>query len=200
MKTSVAKIFVVDDDRQNGTFLEEELSCTSCRVKWFQDPRQALRDFRRGTYQMGILDLRMPKMNGVELFHRLREKDPEIGIIILTAYPSVDSILDTLKTGAYDYLKKPYRIEELRAIVGRVLENKGYFLDAESSINKRIGLRIKEYRQQRGWTIARLADHAQLSKSLISQIENAKNSASIVSLSRIARSLHVRASDLVQDL
>ena len=67
-------------------------------------------------------------------------------------------------------------------------------------MNARIGERIKEFRQKRDWTIAKLAAQTSLSKSLISQIENAKNSASLFSLAKIARSLNVQLTDLVQDL
>lgn len=200
MNREAARILIVDDDADNGRFLQEQLSDGLCKAVWFRDPRKALRQFRRGAYPVGILDLKMPHMSGVELFKLLREKDPEIGLIILTAYPSVDTALTTLKTGAYDYLKKPYKIDELKRIVGRLLEDKGCFLDAKRGVNQRIGQRIKEFRQKKAWTIAKLAAQTQLSKSLISQVENAKNSASLVSLSKIARSLNVRLSDLVQDL
>jgi DNA-binding NtrC family response regulator len=200
MLHETAKILIVDDDRDNGKFLEEQFSATGSKAVWFRDPRQALRRFRRHRYAVGILDLKMPSMSGVELFHALRKKDPDIGLIILTAYPSVDSVLATLKTGAYDYLKKPYQIEDLKAIVFRLLESKGYFMETERVISQHIGQRIKEFRQEKGWTIARLAAQTKLSKSLISQLENAKNSASLVSLMKIARSLKVRLSELVQDL
>ena len=85
-------------------------------------------------------------------------------------------------------------------IVNRLLEEKGYFLETEQLVNQRIGQRIKEFRTKRNWTIAKLAAQTNLSKSLISQIENAKNSASLFSLAKIARSLNVRLTDLVQDL
>lgn len=200
MPTERAKILVVDDDRENGEFLQEQFSAQNCKAVWFRDPRQALQQFKANGYQVGIIDLKMPHMDGVELFQKLRQKDPEIGLIILTGYPSVDSALATLKTGAYDYVKKPYKIDELKKIVYRLLEEKGYFFDNEKAINQRIGQRIKGYRQQRVWTVTRLAKQTQLSKSLISQIENAKNSASLSTLSKIARSLNVRVADLVQDL
>ncbi len=200
MGHDTASILIVDDDRDNGRFLEEQLSNSSSKAKWYRDPREALKQFRRKQFQVGILDLKMPQMSGVELFHKLREKDPEIGLIILTGYPSIDSALATLRTGAYDYLKKPYRIEDLKTIVHRLLEEKGVFLETEKVVNLRIGQRIKEYRQKRHWTIAQLATQTHLSKSLISQVENAKNSASLFSLAKIARSLNVRLTDLVQDL
>ena len=196
----LARILIVDDDRQNGEFVQEQLSTHGCKAVWYSNPRQALRRFRRNRYQVGILDLKMPQMSGVELFQRLREKDPDIGLIILTGYPSVDSALATLKTGAYDYLKKPCKMEDLKKIVHRLLEEKGILLESENLINQRIGRRIKEYRTKRQWTLARLATQTQLSKSLISQLENAKNSSSLVSLSKIARSLNVRVTDLVQDV
>jgi DNA-binding NtrC family response regulator len=200
MAHETARILIVDDDASHGKFLEEELSQGNCKATWFRDPRQALRHFRRNYYKVGILDLKMPSMSGVELFQALREKDPEIGLMILTGYPSVDTVLATLKTGAYDYLKKPYKIANLKAIIFRLLKEKGVFVEDESVINQRIGQHIKESRLKKNWTIARLAAQARLSKSLISQIENAKNSASLLSLARIARSLNVPLSDLVQDL
>jgi DNA-binding NtrC family response regulator len=195
-----ARILIVDDDPDNGEFLQKNLTTPRCKAVWYGDPVEALEQCRKGRYAAGILDLKMPGMNGVELFQKLRRKDPALGLIILTGYPSVDSALETLKTGAYDYVKKPYRLEGLRAIVQRILEEKGFFLDSEVLINQRIGRRIKEFRVRRDWTVTRLAMQTQLSKSLISQIENAKNSASLISLSKIARSLHVRLTDLVQDL
>lgn len=200
MGNKSARILVVDDDKENGQFLEEQLSREGCKVIWHSDPRKALLQVRKGAFQVGILDLKMPHMDGVELFNRIREKDTEIGLVILTGYPSVDTALATLKTGAYDYVKKPYKLEAIKAIVNRILEEKGFFLGTEAITNQRIGERIKEYRLRRNWTIAKLAAQTQLSKSLISQIENAKNSASLFSLSKIARSLNVRLSDLVQDL
>jgi DNA-binding NtrC family response regulator len=180
--------------------LSEQLTSNGCKAVWQKEPRRALEQFRRGAFQVVILDLKMPTMNGLELFRALREKDPDLGLIILTGYPTVESVLSTLKSGAYDYLRKPYRIEDVKRVVHTLLEEKGYFLGAEQVINQRIGQRIKEYRTQRNWTITKLAAQTRLSKSLISQIENAKNSASLVSLSKIARSLSVRVGDLVQDL
>jgi DNA-binding response OmpR family regulator len=200
VRRDISKILIVDDDAENGRFLEEELANPFCRATWFQDPREALRHFRRGRYNVGILDLKMPHMDGVELFRTLREKDSEIGLIILTGYPTVDSALATLKTGAYDYVKKPYRIEELEAIVRRLLESKGFSFETEGHINRAIGKRIKNYRIHHRWTLAELAKKTHLSKSLISQLENGKNSASLQTLSKISRSLKIRVADLVQDI
>jgi DNA-binding NtrC family response regulator len=200
MPNDRAHILIVDDDAENGKFLEERLAGAGCRTTWFKDPRLALQKFRSGTYQVGILDLKMPKMNGVDLFKQLHEKDPNIGLIILTGYPTVDTVLTTLKTGAYDYVKKPYKIDALKKIVTRLLEEKGFFLNAEEIVNQRVGQRIKEFRGQKQWTLTKLALSAGLSKSLISQLENGKNSASLATLSKIARCLTIRVSDLVQDL
>ena len=159
-----AQILIVDDDPENGKFLEENLSATKgCKAVWFRDPRKALEQFRRHRYHVGILDLKMPHMSGVELFQQLREKDPEIGLVILTGYPSVDTALATLKTGAYDYLKKPCKIDDLKKTVQRILEGKGFSLDLQSVINQRIGRRIRDYRMRVRWTVTKLALKTQLS-------------------------------------
>jgi two-component system, OmpR family, response regulator len=200
MYSETARILIVDDDRENGEFLQEQLSNQICKAVWKKDPRQALNQFRKNQYHIALLDLKMPLMNGIDLLGKLRQKDPDLGFIVLTGYPSIESALTSLKTGAFDYVQKPYKIHELKKIVERLLEEKGFFVGAEKVINERIGLRIKEFRQRRSWTITKLALRTHLSKSLISQIENAKNSASIFSLSKIARSLNVRLGDIVQDL
>lgn len=200
MTNKSPRILIVDDDDKNGEFLQEQLTDGGCLARWYRDPKEALKQFHKSQYQVGILDIKMPRMSGVELFHHLREKDPDIGLIILTAFPSVDSALTTLKTGAYDYVKKPFRIEDLKMIVHRLLEEKGVFLNTDQIVNQRVGQRIKEFRLKRNWTIARLAQQTHLSKSLISQIENAKNSASLVSLAKIAKSLNVPMAELVKDL
>lgn len=200
MPAAKAQILIVDDDADNGKFLEECLSVNGCRAVWFKDPRVALQRFRRGAYQVGILDLKMPRMNGVELFQHLRAKDSDIGLIILTGYPTVDTALATLKTGAYDYVKKPFKIDHLKKVVTRLLEEKGVFLNAEEIVNQRVGHRIRDFRIHKRWTLTKLAMMAGLSKSLISQLENGKNSASLTTLSKIARCLTIRVADLVQDL
>jgi DNA-binding NtrC family response regulator len=195
-----ARIMIVDDDHENGQFLQDKLTFNGCKAQWFPDPRKALAQFRKGQYQVGILDLKMPHMSGVELFQHLREKDPEIGVIILTGFPSVDTALTAMKTGAYDYLKKPYKMDDLQPIVQRLLEEKGVYLHPELAINQRIGRRIKDYRLHQRWTITRLAIKTHLSKSLISQLENGKNSPSVLTLLKIARALNKQVKDLVQDL
>ena len=200
MEREKARILIVDDDQENGEFLQEQLSGSESKAVWHKDPRQALHQFRAHQYDIAILDLKMPGMNGVDLLQKLRQKDPELGFIILTGYPSVESALASLKTGAFDYIQKPYKPAEVQKVVHRLLEEKGFFLSTEQIINQRIGQRIKEFRQKRSWTITRLATQTHLSKSLISQVENAKNSASLFSLAKIARSLNVRVGDLVQDL
>ena len=200
MSHDVAHILIVDDDAEHGKFLEQQFSSAGCRARWFKDPRQALQQFRRSVYQVGILDIKMPAMNDVDLFRQLREKDGNIGIIILTGYPTIETALATLKTGAYDYVKKPYKIEDLKTIVVRVLEEKGFFQNHEVRVNQRVGRRIRDCRSQKQWTVTKLAFKAGLSKSLISQLENGKNSASLTTLSKLAHCLSVRVSELVQDL
>jgi DNA-binding NtrC family response regulator len=200
MDQNIVRMMLVDDDKENGTFLEEFFSKDPYRITWWRDPRVALQQFRRGRFQVAILDYKMPGMTGLDLFRELREKDPDLGVIMVTGYPNVDNALEAIKTGIYDYVKKPYKVEDLKIVVNRLLEEKGFFLKSEMRINQKIGMRIKEFRVKKDWTLAKLAAQTNLSKSLLSQIENAKNSASLVSLVKIARSLNVKSSDLVQDL
>jgi len=196
-----AQILIVDDDRENGKFLQEELTQKGyARAAWFGDPMQALKSFRKMHYDIGILDLKLPRMSGVDLLRELRRLKPELGAIVLTGYPSVDTALATMKTGAFDYVKKPFDITHLRGVIKNLLEQKGFYQDNDMAVSFQIGRRIREIRQERQWTVSKLAEKTRLSKSLISQLENAKNSPSIVSLTRIAQSLNVRLVDIFRDI
>ncbi len=142
----------------------------------------------------------MPSIDGVEVFKKIREIDKQMGLIILTGYPTVDSALLTLKNGALDYIKKPFDIEQLKKSIETQLFRMGIIKDADLRINTRVGKCIKENRKQRDWTIELLSQRTNLSKSLISQLEHAKNSASLMTLYKMSHAFGIKMKDLLGDL
>ena len=89
---------------------------------WATDPHDALERVRRDPVDLAILDMRMPQMSGFELMRRLREHTPELPVIIMTAFGSIDTAVEAISSGAVDYVSKPMNVEEIRAAVHRVLE------------------------------------------------------------------------------
>lgn len=194
------RILVVDDEKEICEFLKEKLARYGWEVTFFLDAQKAVEQLTPNYFQIGIIDLRLPFIDGVEVFKKIKEIEPRMGIIILTGYPTVDSALATLKHGAFDYIKKPFELEQLRNSIKNQLLRMGIIQDAEVRINTQIGKCIKKLRKQRDWTIDQLSQRTKLSKSLISQLEHAKNSASLMTLYKISHALGIKIKDLLGDL
>jgi two-component system response regulator PilR (NtrC family) len=101
--------------------LEEE----GFEVATAADGREALRIFDERPADLVISDIRMPKMGGVELLGGLRQRDPSLPVIVVTAFASAESAIQAMKLGALDYLTKPFKVAELKLILGRALATRG---------------------------------------------------------------------------
>ncbi len=117
-------ILIVDDEKQILNILSELLK------KWGYNPipaasgKEALGKFRDMSIDLVITDMVMPEMDGLELINKIIEIRPNTVIIILTGYPSFDSAVQSIRSGAYDYLAKPLNAEELKIKIQRSIERK----------------------------------------------------------------------------
>jgi DNA-binding response OmpR family regulator len=110
----------------------------------------------------------------------------------MTAMPTVAAAVRTLKIQAFDYLEKPLEMEELRAVIGAAIRDKGLLVDLESRLNQVVGRRLRERRSAGELTLKQLANRTGLSVSLISQIELGKSAASMSTLHKLATALQVK--------
>jgi len=117
----MARVLAVDDDEVLCRLLSEVLERDGLTVVWETDPRRALARIDERPIDLAILDVRMPEMSGIDLLRRLRERFPELPIIIMTAFGSVDTAVEAIAAGAVDYVSKPMNVEEIRAAVRRAL-------------------------------------------------------------------------------
>ena len=192
------KILVVDDDRDVCEYLRQFLIEEGFKVKALTDSTRVTEELRKERYHLVLLDLKMPKLSGVELMEQIRKVDSDIIVIVLTAYPSVESAVETMKQDAFDYLQKPFKVEELREVIVKAIREKGLLTNLEERLNTEIGRRVRELRQDQKLTLKQLASRTGLSVSLISQIELAKSAASISTLYKIVTALGVTFSDFFQ--
>jgi len=116
------KIFLVDDERILRVSLGIELRDAGHQVFEFSEAMAALRNLCEEKPDLIITDIRMPEMDGIELLARIKEYDPDITVAIMTAHSSLDTAIQALKLGAYDYLIKPFRTDEILHLVKRVNE------------------------------------------------------------------------------
>ncbi len=113
------RILLVDDDRLLREVIGDFLLSHGYDVDLAEDGKHALAKFSAGKYQLALIDLVMPGMNGIELMNQLMEKDQEIFCLIMTGYPTVDSAYKSMIEGASDYIIKPFQLNELLLTLGK---------------------------------------------------------------------------------
>ena len=117
------KILVVDDEQSHRKMLEAVLSAEDYEVHQADDGQAAITTVEECFYDLILMDIRMSQIEGIEALQRIKEISPGIPIIMMTAYASVSTAVDALKSGAYDYLTKPLDIDELKILVHKALNH-----------------------------------------------------------------------------
>jgi DNA-binding NtrC family response regulator len=123
-------LLIVDDEESLRTILETELAETEeFTVDTASDGGQAINQIQAKVYDVVLLDIRMPRVSGLEVLKFIQEYSPTTQVIILTNYADVKTAIQTIKLGAYDFLAKPYDIDELFNTIHRAIERKQLFID-----------------------------------------------------------------------
>ncbi|HSB77951.1 MAG TPA: sigma-54 dependent transcriptional regulator [Candidatus Methylomirabilis sp.] len=117
-------VLVVDDERPTRLLMEKELPRAGCEVTTAESGEQALEQLRNQDFDVVLLDLKMPGIGGMEALRRLRESGVSAEVVILTGHPDVNTAIEAMKLGAYDYLTKPFKLAEVEAVVQRAVERK----------------------------------------------------------------------------
>jgi DNA-binding NtrC family response regulator len=119
-----AHILVVEDDPSHLEILTRHLERCGYRVEAAESAEQALSRFSRFAPHLVLSDLRMPGMSGFELLRKLKADAPDVTVVLMTAFDDMQTAIDAMKEGAYDYLVKPLDLERLEAILGSALEQR----------------------------------------------------------------------------
>jgi DNA-binding NtrC family response regulator len=189
-------ILIVDDDRAICDYMQTLLEKDGFTVKALSDPTLVEDEVRQNSYHVIILDLMMPKLDGIEVLRRIRGIDSDIAVVIFTAHPNLDTAVASMKLDAVDYIKKPFNVDEFREVLARVMKKKGLARTPEEQLHKIIGDTIRTLRKERELTLKQMSRRTGLSISLLSQIERAESSPSISSLYKIAVALESRIQEL----
>jgi len=114
------RILVVDDEENTRLALTRLLSREGYEVKTAANGLEALSSLRNNPAELIITDLNMPEMNGLSFLRELNREYPTSNVIMITAFGEVESYLEALNLGAFEYLNKPLRLEELRKVMGKM--------------------------------------------------------------------------------
>jgi DNA-binding response OmpR family regulator len=201
-------ILILDDDRSVCDLMTAALSHPNYLVEVESEPTQIEYRLQSKRYHLIILDYVLPGVQPEQVFSWVQRHQPDVSIIVVTGYPSMDSALNCLRARTFDYITKPFQVTQLQDTVTRCLESKGLLRMSEEALKQALGAVIRERRKGRGLTLAQLTERTRIvdkdgnksgvSLGYLSQIELGKNSASIEMLYRISLGLGIKLADLFQ--
>ena len=125
------RVLVVDDDAAILEVLEMRLAAMGFEVLATRDPQAALGAIDGSRFDLALLDLRMVPMDGIRLMEALHARQPRLPVLIMTAHGTIETAVDAVQRGAFDYLTKPFVRDELRAKIGRALATRRWARDRE---------------------------------------------------------------------
>ena len=174
MNQEITKILVVDDDKDICQSLELVLNATGrYNVYIAFDGEAALKLLKKYNFPLLITDLMMPKMSGLELICQAHKLDPQLMVIIFTGYATMNSVIEAMRVGVYDYLPKPINFDLLKRTISHVLE-KYYLRKEKEKLLERLQVRDEE--REALIEISRLITRTlDLDKLLYNFVEQLKN-------------------------
>lgn len=193
-------VLVVDDDERLAAAFTRVLADAGHRVLHVTAGDAALAAVDAHHVHVALVDLVLPGLAGVPLLVQLRARVPDLAIVVVTGYPSLDSAVGAIGVHVDDYLTKPVASADLLATVARVGRRRGAVIHDEQHVYTLIGRGILARRTALGLTLKQLARRTGLSISLISSVERAHTGASVSALLRLATALDCRIVDFLGGL
>ena len=121
---SATRLLVVDDEQDLLELLVRRLKRKGFDVDSAGSAEDALELVKKNDYDIGVYDIRLPNMDGIELLKETKKVQPDIEVLILTGHGTIDTAIEAMKVGAFDYITKPYNLSELELTIGKAAENK----------------------------------------------------------------------------
>lgn len=131
------KVLVVDDEEMIRNGCRKILTAMGMAVDIAENGKVGLEFLQKNPYDMALVDLMMPGMDGIELLQKIQQIDEKIVSIVITGYATIESAIMAVKSGAFDYLSKPFTPDELRAIITKGLQRRRLLVEADELRNER---------------------------------------------------------------
>jgi DNA-binding NtrC family response regulator len=195
------QIAVLDDDPDFRTYIEDFLRDEGAySVRVYAHPEDLFREAELRIPDILLLDMKMGEFKGEKVLEQMLTRWPNVCVIVVTGYPSLEDMRTTFKLKVFDYLAKPFSLNQLRQTLRNAVEAYGLGRTDQDRLRERLGHRIKLLRVERDWSLKDLAALTKLSVSQISSIERGANMPSMESLLAIARAFDKRPSDILSSI
>src|SRR5690348_10311957 len=198
---ALVDVAILDDDVDFRNYIEDLLRDEGkYGVRSFAEPEELFASAENSIPDIVLLDMKMGAASGEQVLEQLLNRWPELCIIVVTGYPSLESMRATFKLRVFDYLAKPFSLFQLRQTLANAIEKFSLGRTAQDRLRERLGHRIKLLRVERDWSLKDLAAMSKLSVSQISSIERGANLPSIESLLSICHAFKQKPSELLSSI
>lgn len=162
----LANILVIDDEADMRNNLADALEKEGYRVKTAKDGHEAIERIKAQTFNVVIMDIRIPGINGIEALKAIKKIGPEMIVVMITAYASMETAIESMRKGAYDYVVKPFDMNKLIAIIKRGLERQRL-----SEENRRLLYDLKEKSESLSKKVRELFVLTEISREMSSTLD-----------------------------
>lgn len=180
------RILVVDDELSMREFLSILLEREGYQVETAGSAEEALRQMETSLFDLVLSDVQMPGLGGIELLSRIKKISPETGVLMITAFSAAEQAVEAMKLGAYDYISKPFKIEEIKQLIKNALEKQGL---------RRENILLKKDVQERDSFCGMIGKSSRMRElfDLIQKVANSQSSVLILGESGTGKELAARS-------
>ena len=187
-------IVALDDDDDFRQFLVSTLEARRHEVRAVATPMEFHAACEARLPDVVLLDMKMGRYSGEDVLAEIRKRWPKLCVIVLTGYPSMDSMRQTFKQDVFDYLAKPFSHEDLFRTLDQATLALGLGQTQEDRLRRELGRQLRLARTDKGWTLKDLSEASSISVSQLSSIERGAHLPSLESLIAIASALGAKPS------
>ena len=195
---TLVEIAVLDDDADFLSYIEDFFEDEGgYSVRAFRRPEELIAAAERKAPEIVLLDMKMGPVSGANVLDELLTRWPDLCVIIVTGYPSLEDMRATFRRRAFDYLAKPFSLAQMRQTLRNAIETYGLGRPPLDRLRDHLGKRIKVLRVEQSWSLKDLASKSGISVSQLSSIERGAHMPSVESLLALSLALGVKPSQLL---
>jgi FixJ family two-component response regulator len=188
-------IILLDDDEDFREYMITALESDGHDIRAVGTPEAFFAAIDAQMPDLVLLDMKMGRHRGEDVLTTIRDRWPRLCVIVVTGYPSMDSMRETFKKDVLDYLAKPFSQDELRRVLAQAAAAHDLGKRPQDRLRHELGRQVRLARTERGWTLKDLSESSGVSVSQLSSIERGAHLPSVESLLTIAAALQRRPSD-----